>query len=76
MRNSIRWFDDVSVLLAHPSLHIEGAAQSVYHAGEFYKDAVTRSLEDASPMFRDLGVDQPAAQRFESSERAFLIGAH
>jgi hypothetical protein len=76
----MRWIDGTSALRspipACTSTAQRRAEQSVYYAGEFCKDAVTGSLEDTAPMFRDLGVDQPAAQRFEPSERAFLVGFH
>jgi hypothetical protein len=66
---------DIGVSRAHSSLHLGGTAQSVYYAGEFYKDTVAGCFEDTSPMFGDLGVDQPTAQRFEPRQRAFLIRA-
>jgi hypothetical protein len=45
------------VAVGHAALHVDGTPHGVDHAGELEEQAVTHRLDDAAPMFCDLGVD-------------------
>ena len=63
----------------HPGiacLHHDRAAHRIDDAGKFHQQAVARSLDEATAVLGDLRIEELAAQRFETFERAFLIHAH
>jgi hypothetical protein len=66
----------LSVALGNGVLDFQCATQGVYRTSKFDKGPITRSLDDASPMFRNFWLDEFAAVRLECGERAFLINAH
>jgi hypothetical protein len=51
------------------------AAQGVDHAGELDQQTIPGRLDDAAAMLGDARIDQLAAQRFQRSERPFLVSA-
>src|SRR5579863_6900777 len=57
-------------------LDVQRATDGVDHAGKLDQNTVARGLDHASPMFRDLRVDQLAAVRLQARERALLVGTH
>ena len=64
------------VALGHPPLHFDRAPHRINHARELDQHPVAGSLDDATMMFSDLGIDQFAAMPFEPFVRPFLIRAH
>ena len=76
MRNSIRRSSETSALLGHAALDFHGAAHRIDGACKLNQGTVTRGLDDAAAMLRDLGIDDFAPVRLECSKRAFLVEAH
>ena len=60
----------IGVSLRHLPLHFYGATDRVDDAGELDKQAVARSLDDATAMFLDFGVGQLAPEFLSSFSRA------
>ena len=58
-----------------PLLHFDRAAHGVDHAAELDEAAVAGSLDDASVMRVDGGIDQIAAQPPQPRQRAILVRA-
>ena len=76
MRNSIRLFGrHVGIALGHAALDFDRAAHGIDDAGELDQHAVAGGLDDTAGMLGDLGIDQFAAMRLQSRERAFLVVA-
>jgi hypothetical protein len=48
----------IEVLLSHSALDFDGATGCVYDAGELDQHAVASSLDNASTMFGDSGIDE------------------
>ncbi len=48
---------ETGVALDHAVLHLNGAANGVDHAAEFDEDAISGSLDDATMMHCDGGID-------------------
>ena len=57
-------------------LDLDGAAYRVDNTGKLDEQPVTGGLDDAAPMFFDLGIRQLAPDRLKRSERAFLVHSH
>jgi hypothetical protein len=57
-------------------LNIDSTAYGVDDTGKLNKDAVTRRLDNAPAVFRDLGTDDRASVALECGQRAFFIQAH
>ena len=66
---------DTRIALDHRVLHFECAAHRVNHAAELDNAAVASALDDAPTMHGDGGINQIAAQRPESRQRAILVHA-
>ena len=69
-------FGNVGVALGHGALDFHRAAHGIDRARKFDQRAVTRRLDDAAAMLRNLGIDEFASVRLERCERAFLVDAH
>jgi hypothetical protein len=67
---------DIRVPLAHRLLHLDRAAQGIDDTGELDQKAVARGLDDAAPMFGDLGIDQFTAARSKRRESARFVLSH
>ena len=63
------------VALDKAVLDLDRAAHRVDHAAEFDEASVAGALDDATMMHSDGRIDQVAAQRAKSGERAILVGA-
>ncbi len=57
-------------------LDINSASNRINGALEFDQQAVAGRLENASAVFRDLGIDQIVAQGLHANKRTFLVGLH
>jgi hypothetical protein len=64
-----------SIALDHAVLHLDGTMYGVNNAAELNEDAVTSSLDEASVMYSDGGIDQIAAERAQPRKRPPLVGA-
>src|SRR5262249_46143577 len=67
---------DFSVALQHSALDVHRAAHGVNNADEFYQHTVASGLDDATAVFRDLGIDNCASVVLERGQCAFFINAH
>ena len=54
-------------------LHFECAPHRVHHAAEFDDRTIAGALDDAAMVHGDCGINQVAAQRAQSRQRAFLV---
>src|ERR1700737_3372763 len=66
----------IGISLRRLALHFDGATYRVDDARKLDKQAVARSLDDATAMFLDFGVGQLAPKRLQPRERPFLIRPH
>jgi hypothetical protein len=66
----------LGIALGHPTLDLDGTAQSVHHARELHEHAVSRRLDDPAPVLGDLGVYERSAVGLELRQRPFLVSAH
>ena len=64
---------DDGVALDEAVLHLDGAADRVDHAAEFDEAAVAGALDNAAMVHGDGRIDEVAAQRPQSHERALLV---
>jgi hypothetical protein len=62
------------VAFDHRVLHLDGATHRIDHGTKFDQSAVTRALDDAPVVDRDRRIDQIAAQRAQTGERAVFVG--
>jgi hypothetical protein len=67
---------NAGIAFDHSALQLDRAANRVNDAWEFHQQPVASRLDDATAMFLYLRVDELAAMRFETIERAFLVVAH
>jgi hypothetical protein len=83
-RSGNRKFESISLqrrvscepyFLSRASL-MAAVAHRINHARELHQHPVAGSLDDATMMFSDFGVNQLAAMPFEPFVRPFLIRAH
>src|SRR5262249_51960674 len=70
---SVGWHPCVA--LDKTGLHLDRAPHRVDGAAELDDAAVSSTLDDATPMGRDRGVDEVAAQAPETRKRAILVRA-
>ena len=64
-----------SIALDHAVLHLNGAANGIYHATKFDDAPVAGALHDAPVMRGDGGIEQIAPQPAQPSQCPFLVGA-
>ena len=67
---------DAGIALGHRLLHRDGAAHRVDDARKRHQHAVAGHFDDPPMMLGDLRLDQIAAQRLQTFERAFLVRPH
>src|SRR5215468_1385816 len=67
---------NLHIALGHLPLDIDSTAYGVDDTGKLDKYAVTRRLNNAPAVFRDLGIDDRASVALECGQCAFFIQAH
>src|SRR5215475_13343291 len=67
---------NLHIALGHLPLDIDSTAYAVDDAGKLDQHAVARRLDNASTVFRDLGIDDRASVTLEYGQCAFFIQAH
>ena len=60
----------------HAALDFNSTAHRIHGAGKLDQHAVAGGLHDPAAVGGDRGVDEGLSDRFEPSQRAFLIGSH
>ena len=66
----------LGVPLGHRLLHRDRTAHRVDYTGKFHQQAVASGLDDAAFVLDDLRIEEFAAQRFETFERALFVLPH
>jgi hypothetical protein len=66
----------LGLALDHPPLDLDRAAHGVHHARELCQEPIAGVLNDATPVLRDLRLDQLSEVRLEPLVRSLLIRAH
>jgi hypothetical protein len=55
-------------------LHLDGAANGIYHATKFYENTIPCPLDDVAIVHGDGGIDQIAPQPAQSRQGPILVG--
>ena len=62
--------------IGHSALDFDSATDGIHNTRKLRQEAIAGVLDDATPVLRDLWIDQFREMRLEPLVRAFLIRSH
>jgi hypothetical protein len=66
----------IQIPLVHPSLHLNGARQSIHNTWKLYEHPVTCQFHHASVMLGNFRLDNVDSNAVERCERTSLVNTH